>query len=169
MKKQVDLRKAVLWGSVAWIAHLVIGNLIWMNPWSVALNQKYTGHPTIKTFEFVGGISNWLLLTFGFGLLLTFFFIALYLRFYESIPGTGWKKGLVFGLIVSVLKAVPEVFNQWMLFVYPTELIVQQLINTLIGTILFFMVLAWLYHRFKVVQIPAIDRKNKIAPSVVST
>ena len=61
-------------------------------------------------------------------------------------------KGLFFGLLLGFVKAVPEAFNQWMLFDYPTILITVQLINTLLGLTIFGILLAIIFEKFKVVQ-----------------
>ncbi len=79
-------------------------------------------------------------------------FIVLYLLFYKSIPGKGWKKGIVFGLMIWIIKAVPEAFNQWMLFDYPAILIIIPLINGLIGMLIFGFLLSLIFEKFKVIE-----------------
>jgi hypothetical protein len=92
--------------------------------------------------DYFGGLGNWLGLTFLFGILFTVLIIWLYLLLYPSLPGSGWQKGLFYGLMVGGIKAVPEAFNQWMLFDYPTILIVMQLTNTMLGLTIFGLLLA---------------------------
>jgi hypothetical protein len=103
--------------------------------------------------DYFGGLGNWLLLTFLFGIFFTILIIALYLLLYDRIPGTGWQKGVAFGLMVGFIKAVPEAFNQWMIFDYPTILIVVQLINTLLGLTLFGLLLAVVFEKLKVIEV----------------
>ena len=77
--------------------------------------------------------------------------IKFFLMFYDNIPGTGWKKGITFGLIISLIKVVPEAFNKWTLIVYPNELILVQLINGVIGFVIFGIVISTVYQKFKVI------------------
>ena len=103
--------------------------------------------------EYFGGLGNWLLLTFIFGFFLTIFFIILYIILYKCLPGNNWlKKGLFFGIIIAIIKAVPEAFNQWMIFIYPNILILIQLFNTVLGLILFGIYLAFFIKLFKVIE-----------------
>lgn len=153
MKKQINIKKAIIWGAVAWLIQMVIGNVLWMNPISMEINQRYSGHPTIKDFNFLGGMTNWILVTLAFGTFLITVWILLYLLLYTSIPGKNWVKGLCFGAIIGFIRVVPEAFNQWMLFVYPEPLILLQLINTLVSTILFGIILGFFYFKFRVVTL----------------
>lgn len=107
----------------------------------------------MKPMEAFGGLGNWLLLTMLFGTFLIIIFIALYLILYKGLPGKGWKKGLFFGVMIGFIKAVPEAFNQWMIFDYPNILILLQLINTLVGLMFFGIVLGFIFDKFKVIKI----------------
>lgn len=152
MKTKINYKKAIIWGIVVLIIDMIVGNLFYMNPIVMGIFEQYEGHPTMKPMEAFGGMGNWILLNALFSVFLIAIFIALYLLLYESIPGTGWKKGLSFGLMIGFIKAVPEAFNQWMLFVYPTILIQVQLINTLIGLVIFGILLAVIFEKFKVIE-----------------
>ncbi|MCK5137646.1 MAG: hypothetical protein KAR19_17810 [Bacteroidales bacterium] len=151
VKTTIDYKKALLWGAIVWVIQMLVGNLLWMNPIVANINQQYAGHPTIKSFDFIGGMSNWILVTLLFGTVFIIVCIILYLILYRSLPGQGWKKGLFFGLMVGFIKAVPEAFNQWMLFVYPESLILVQLANTLIGFLIFGTLLGFFYKKFNVI------------------
>ncbi len=151
MEIKTNYKKAVLWGVVVLLIDMLIGNMLWLNPIAVGISRQYEGHPSTKAMDYFGGMGNWLLLTMLFSIFLVAAFITLYLVLYKSLPGTGWKKGLFFGLMLGVIKAVPEAFNQWMLFDYPTVMIVMQLINTLLSLSIFGIVLAVVFERFNVV------------------
>jgi len=90
-----------------------------MNPIVAGANKQFEGHPSIKSFDFIGGLGNWILLTMIFGILLMIFWMFLYNLLYNSLPGKGWLKGLSFGIIIGFVKAVPEAFNQWIVINYP--------------------------------------------------
>jgi hypothetical protein len=152
MNTVVNYKKAIIWGFVVIIIQMFVSNLLYQNPVVSGIFKQYEGHPSTKPMEYFGGLGIWLLLTFLFGIIFTVLMIALYLLLYERMPGIGWQKGLFFGLMVGFIKAVPEAFNQWMIFDYPTILIVLQLINTLVGITIFGILLAALFARFKVVE-----------------
>ncbi|MEW6042143.1 MAG: hypothetical protein AB1633_11545 [Elusimicrobiota bacterium] len=152
MKTTINYKKVVIWGIVVIILQMFVGNLLYQNPIVSGIYEQYEGHPSTKPMDYFGGLGNWLLLTMLFGIFLEIVFIILYLLLYKSIPGTGWKKGLSFGLMIGFIKAVPEAFNQWMLFAYPTILIHIQLINTLISLIIFGILLAVIFEKFKVIE-----------------
>ncbi len=150
--KKVNVKKAALWGIVVLLIDMVVGNLLYMNPLVSGIYAQYEGHPSTKPMEAFGGLGNWLALTMTFSIFLVAVFIALYLTLYDELPGQGWRKGLFYGLMLGVVKAVPEAFNQWMLFDYPTILIMLQLINTLIGLMIFGTVLAVIFKRAGVIR-----------------
>lgn len=157
--KKVNVKKAVLWGIVVLVIDMVVGNVLYMNPLVSGVFAQYEGHPSTKPMEAFGGLGNWLALTMVFGIVLVTVFIILYLTLFEALPGRGWQKGLFYGLMLGVIKAVPEAFNQWMLFEYPTILIVLQLINTLVGLAIFGVVLAAIFERAGVI------RRMEMAPA----
>jgi hypothetical protein len=121
-----------------------------MNPWVSGLYAQKEGHPSTKSIDSFGGLGNWLGLTFLFGILFTVLIIWLYLLLHPSLPGRGWQKGLFYGLMVGGIKAVPEAFNQWMLFDYPTILMVTQLFNTMLGLTIFGLLLAVIFDKIGV-------------------
>ena len=152
MKTKINKKRAILWGAIAMVIQMVVGNLLYMNPIVMKINKQFEGHPTLKSFDFIGGMTNWLIVTMIFSIGMIIFWIILYIVLYDSIPGKGILKGLIFGLFVGLIRAVPEAFNQWMLLSYPSELILIQLINTFIGLTLFGLVLGFFYKRFKVIE-----------------
>ncbi len=151
MKTKINKKKAFLWGSVLIIIDMIVGNVLYMNPIVAGINKQFEGHPSIKSFAFLGGIGNWIMLTMVFGILLMIFWIFLYKLFYLSLPGKGWTKGLCFGIIIGFIKSVPEAFNQWMVINYPTPLILVQLFNTFIGIVIFGALLGFFFSKFKVI------------------
>ncbi len=152
MKTKINTKKAILWGFVILIIQMMISNLLYMNPIVAKINERFVGHASIKTFDFIGGMGNWILLTMIFGIVLMIIWIILYRYVYVILPGKGWVKGLVFGLIIGFIKAVPEAFNQFMVINYPIPLIIVQLVNTFLGLTIFGVLLGFFYSRFKVIE-----------------
>ena len=151
MKTRINTKKAVLWGTVLIIIQMIIGNLLYMNPIVASINKQFEGHPSIKSFDFLGGLGNWIILTMFFGILFMIFWIFLYKLFYLSLPGKGWIKGLYFGIIIGFIKSVPEAFNQWMVINYPIPLILVQLFNTFVSLVIFGVLLGFFFSKFKVI------------------
>lgn len=131
---------------------MIVSNVFYMNPIVDKINREFEGHPSIKSFDFIGGMGNWLTLTMIFGILLMVFWIILYKVSYFSIPGKGIRKGFIFGITIGLIKAIPEAFNQWMVIDYPVPLILVQLFNTFIGLVLFGCLLGLFFNKFKVIQ-----------------
>lgn len=152
MKTRFNTKKAFLWGTIIIVIQMIIGNIFYMNPIVAEINKRFEGHCSIKTFDFVGGLGNWILLTMIFGILLMIFWILLFKYCYPCLPGKGWLKGLVFGLIIGIIKSVPEAFNQWMTINYPTPLILIQLVNTFLGLVIFGALLGFFFTKFKVIE-----------------
>ncbi|MCD4752852.1 MAG: hypothetical protein K8R40_07270 [Anaerolineaceae bacterium] len=151
MKTKINYKRAVLWGIVVYIISVIVGNFLYLNPIVSGIFDQYSGLPSMKPMDAFGGQANWILLMMVFGTFLTIIIIILYLILYEGLPGKGWQKGLFFGVMIAFLKAVPEAFNQWMTFEYPNILIIIQLINTLVGQIIFGLSLGIIFDRFKVI------------------
>jgi len=151
MKTKINTKKAVLWGTVLIIIQMMIGNLLYMNPIVAGINKQFEEHSSIKSFDFIGGLGNWIILTMIFGIFLMVFWIFLYKLFYLSLPGKGWIKGLYFGIIIGFIKSVPEAFNQWMVINYPTPLILVQLFNTFVSLVIFGALLGFFFSKFKVI------------------
>ena len=151
MKTKMNTKKAILWGGVLVIIQMILGNLLYMNPVVSEINKQFEGHPSIKSFDFIGGLANWIILTMVFGIFLMIIWIFLYKMFYQCLPGKGWTKGLCFGIIIGFIKAVPEAFNQWMVIDYPVPLILVQLFNTFIGLVIFGSLLGFFFSKFNVI------------------
>jgi len=153
MNIRINWKKAFPYGLLVVIIQLVVNNLLWMNPVIDKFNEQYIGHPAIKPLEAFGGLDNWVLLSFLFGSVLISIWIVLYLIFYKSIPGKGAIKGLVFGLILWLIKSIPEALDQWLIFVYPVNRIIIQLLHGVISLSIFGVVLATVFNTFKVIEI----------------
>lgn len=69
MKTKLNMKRAILWSTVLIIIQMVLGNLLYMNPIVASINKQFEGHPSIKSFDFVGGLGNWIILTMVFGII----------------------------------------------------------------------------------------------------
>ena len=121
-----------------------------MNPYVSDLYAQFSGHLSVKPMEDFGGTANWVLMTLGFSLIFDFFLIFLFISVYNYLPGNAAVKGLLFGVTIVIIKAIPEAFNQFMIFKYPEILIIVQLVNTIIGITLFGIYMSIIFTRLKV-------------------
>ncbi|MEW6406894.1 MAG: hypothetical protein AB1649_34385, partial [Chloroflexota bacterium] len=151
-KTRLNVKKAILWSIVLCVIQMILGNLLYMNPIVMGINERFAGYPSIKSFDFIGGLGNWILLTMIFGIFMLAFWIFLYNLLYNSLPGKKWVKGLSFGLLIGFIRSVPEAFNQWMVIDYPVPLILVQLFNTFVSLIIFGALLGFIFYKFKVIE-----------------
>ena len=152
MKTTIHYKKAVIWGIAVLIIIMLVGNLLYLNPIVSGIYTQYEGHPSTKSMDYFGGTGNWISLMAVFGIIHGAIVIILYLLLYKGIPGTGWRRGLIFGLMCWVIGTVPEAFNQWMLFDYPIILIIIPLINGFIGWAVFGILISVFFQKFKVIE-----------------
>lgn len=150
---RIDGKKAVIWGFVAIALQMGVYYAIWMNPYVNDISLQFADHPTVKPYDYFGGLDNWMQMRTLYNIVILAILIKLFLIFYTNIPGNGWQKGLWFGLMLGVIKVIPSAFNTWTLVVYPDELITLQLINGVIGYVAFGIIIAAIYHYFDVIKI----------------
>jgi len=148
----VNYKKAVIWSTVVIILQMFVFYLLWMNPVVKEVSAQFTDHPSIKPYEFVGGQDNWMMLRTLFHIVFLSSFIYLYLFFYKTIPGVGWKKGLCFGLLMGAITHIPEAFNQWTLITYPSQLILLQLINGAIALAIYGILVAIIFQKMHIIE-----------------
>lgn len=146
MEYSVTMWKAVVWGLVILCINMAIGNLLYMNPVVAGMFKAFEGNPTMKTTADFGGIGPYVGLNMLAGVFVVTVYLVLYLCVYPVLPGNWIAKGLVFGALIVLVKAVPEAFNQFMLFRYPIRLILVQLVNSTIATVAFGVYASGIYH-----------------------
>lgn len=148
----INTKRAFVIGALIIVMQMGIFSALWLNPFVEGISAQFADHPSIKPYAYFGGIDNWMQLRTLYNIALLAILIKLYLMFYSNIPGAGWVKGLCFGLMISLIKTVPEAFNKWTLISYPDELILIQLINGSLGSIIFGVLVATLFEKFGVVN-----------------
>ena len=98
----------------------VLDGLINANPIAARLYEVY--QPIAKTsINFLAGIA----IDLAYGFILA----GLFLLLYPSLPGgSGWVKGVTFGLMVWFLRVVMSVASQWMMFKVPLKALLYTLL-----------------------------------------
>ncbi|NOZ51907.1 MAG: hypothetical protein GXP08_02005 [Gammaproteobacteria bacterium] len=159
----VNYKKAVLWSTLVIIFQMFVFYLLWANPIVKEISAQFIHHPSIKPYEFVGGLDNWVMLRTIFHIVFLSSFIYLYLFFYKIMPGKGWKKGLYFGLLIGALTHIPEAFNQWTLIIYPSQLILLQLTNGAIALAIYGILVAVVFQKMNIIE----ETRNAIKDKVM--
>jgi hypothetical protein len=54
---------------------------------------------------------------------------AVYMAIFESIPGTGWKKGLNYGAIVGLFRVIMPSFSTIVMYSVPLDLVITNLVT----------------------------------------
>ena len=137
MTYSVIIWKAVLWGLVILVINMIIGNVLYMNPLTAKIFKSYEGNQTMKTVDDFGGTGKYVGLNMLSGTFIIIVYLVIFLTVYPILPGNWLIKGLIFGIAIVCVKAIPEAFNQYMLVRYPVKLIRVQLMNSIVSTLLF--------------------------------
>lgn len=125
--------KTYFWGIIIILLQLGVFYLIWMNPFVNEISLSFADNPAVKPYEHFGGLNNWMSIRLIYNIALLVILYKVFLMFYNNVPGQGWKKGINYGLIISLVSIIPAVYNKWALVVYPNELILFQLINGVVS------------------------------------
>jgi len=149
---KIDNKKIAIWGAIIILLQMGVYSAIWLNPYVSSIFLQFADNPAVKPYDYFGGLDNWIQIRMIYNVIFLAVLIKVFLMFYENIPGSGWKKGVCFGLIITLVKTVPEAFNKWTLIVYPEELIILQLVNGALGLVIFGVLVATTYGRFFMVN-----------------
>ena len=150
--KNINKKRFFLWGAIVLVVELVIGNLLYFIPIVSNIYKRYEGHPSTKTMDYFGGLNNWLFINMVFSIVFIVIMLCFWLLIYKRLPSNIFGSGILFGLILWVIKALPEAFNQWMLFIYPTQLIITQLVVTLVSLLIFGLSTSFFFKKMKVAK-----------------
>ncbi|MBN2085810.1 MAG: hypothetical protein JW748_11360 [Anaerolineales bacterium] len=130
----------------------ILGNLLYMNPLVAGIYERMAGHPGIKPWQEFGTIANFVLLNIAAGVFLNILYVILFSIMRGQLPNSWLAAGLIFGMLVILVKAAPEGWNQYLNINYPAELILAQLINSSIGIIATGIVLSLAWTRWPVIR-----------------
>ena len=153
----VDRKRAVIVGSVVILIQMGVYSALWLNPYVAGITGLFENSPSVRSYEYFGGVDNWMLIRTIYNVLILAILIKIFLMFYEKIPGSGWIKGVWFGFIISMIKVFPEAFNKWTLIVYPDELIILQFVNGLLGLVIFGILLSTVFTKMGVIKLSKIS------------
>ena len=150
-KEKINYKRLVVWGGVIIFLQMLIFSVLWANPFVKGILSQFSTHSSIKTYEFIGGEENWKIARLVFHIMFMAVCMCIYLAVQRVIPGTVLIKGAIFGLIISIIRFVPESFNTWTLIEYPWQLVLLRLINGFTSFILFGVLVSVIFERSKVI------------------
>lgn len=133
----VHRKKTIAYGAVIIFLQMIVFSILWANPFVKDLLDQFSTHPSVKTYDFIGGEDNWKLARMLFHVAFMAVAIYIYTLLYSAIPGGPWLKGVYFGILIGILRFIPEAFNTWTLVAYPDVLILLRLVLGLVSFTIF--------------------------------
>ena len=95
---------------------------------------------------------NFVMLNIAAGVFLNVLYVILFSIMRGRLPNSWPAAGLLFGVLVILVKAAPEAWNQYLNINYPVQLILTQLTNSSIGIIATGIVLSLAWTRWPVIR-----------------
>lgn len=139
----MNKKRILLSGLVVWLVNSVWGAVTcgWLFNW------VYKIQPVIwKTNEAIMAPSNAVGMHVG-GLIAALLFAYVYALLYKSIPGQGVKKGMMYGVLVWLVGALPGIGMMPFYMTIAPTVVVYMIINVLVGSVLIGAVVGWIYKR----------------------
>jgi hypothetical protein len=141
---------AIILFAIVFLADAVIGNLLYMNPLVSGLYAAHAGHPGMKQWQTFGPLFNFIMMNMLAGLVLSAVYVVLFSLVRNSLPPSSILSGLAFGVLVILVKAAPEAWNQYLNINYPVKLILMQLINSSLSILLTGVILGLAWRKWPV-------------------
>lgn len=115
--------------SIVWF---IVGSVLYLNPFVAKIYKNAEGSPALKRWP---SIPKYIALQYA-GILVQCLLWAFVFALIKSVlPGGVLMKGLVFGLILIVVKIFPRFFDMWIQSTYPNKLLAVEFVNGTIGSI----------------------------------
>ena len=138
----IDIIQGIIGAVAATIVWFVIGAVVYMNPFITNIYKKYEDDPCVKNRK---DVKTFIINTFVFSILIQcFLFAFVYLYIQPILPGTLIHNTLYFGLILIAVKIFPRLFDMYVQSKYPRTLLIIELINGAIGSVVIAFVFAFL-------------------------
>lgn len=138
---ETNILSIILAGIAAAIIWFVIGGGLYMNPIVAKIYKdaekspglkKWSNLPRYVGFQFLGILLQCLLWAFVF----------VFMK--PILPEEILLSGLVFGLVLFVVKIIPRAYDMWIQTTYPNNLLFIEFINGTIGSFIIALVFAWM-------------------------
>ncbi len=76
-----------------------------------------------------------------------FILAGIFMVMYKGIPGSGWRKGANFGIIVGLLRTVMSSFSALVMYATPAEVVMIQLVSGYAEIVILCVILSLVYER----------------------
>lgn len=145
-------KNGVILFGVVFVFGAILGNLLYMNPLVAGLYAKMAGHPGIKPWQEFGTITNFVMLNMLAGVIINFLYVISFSLVRGRLPDSWLTAGILFGLLIILLKAAPEAWNQYLNINYPIQLVLTQFMNSSIGILATGVVLSLAWTRWPAIR-----------------
>lgn len=136
----VDIISILIAGFASSIVWFLIGAIVYMNSIVTNIYKKYEDNPSVKNRK---NVKTFLLNTFFLSILFQcLIFAVIYAYILPILPGTLLLNTLYFGLILILVKIIPRFFDMYVQSHYPMALLIIEIINGSIGSIVIAFVIA---------------------------
>ena len=133
----------IIWASlIASVAWFLVGGLLYMNPLTAKIYKSYENAPGFKKWK---STKKYLLNMFVFGNLLQIILFAFVYSFIEPVLNdTLLMNALNFAIILIFVKIIPRLIDMFMQSTYPNKLLLIEVINGSIGSIITALIFVWI-------------------------
>jgi len=137
----IDVLQTLLGGFVASVVWFIVGGALYMNPFVAGIYKKAEDSPALRkwpsvrryiSLQYIGILAQCLLWAF------------VYASIKPALPERFLIRGILFGLILVVIKIFPRLFDMWIQSTYPNKLLAVEFVNGTIGSFVIGIVFAYL-------------------------
>jgi hypothetical protein len=139
----MDIKKVIISGLVAGLAILMI--LIVGMVSGIISSPNYTSTPTLWK-EMTG---NWWYQITAWDFIEGILYAAVFSILFNGIPGSGWRKGLNYGIILWLVATVPAMALIYLTMTVPDTIVVSWLISGLVSLAIAGITISIVYEKIK--------------------
>ena len=136
----MKLKSILLCGIVTGALFILFDMLI-----AMATSQIFSSYFELEIWKTPPNITAGLV----FDLINGFIIVAVYMVIYNGIPGSGWQKGINYGIIVGLFRVVMTSFSSIVMYNIPLILVVTSLITGYIEIVILCVILAVIYEKLR--------------------
>lgn len=136
----INLWQTIWAAVVASIVWFIIGGSLYMNPIIAKIYKKAEGSPGLKKWP---NTAKYVLLQFVGILLQCLLWAFVFVLIKPILPEAKLSAGLIFGLILMVIKIIPRAYDMWIQTTYPGKLLSIEFINGTIGSFIIGIIFAY--------------------------
>lgn len=129
----ISILQTIFGGVIASIVWFIVGSVLYMNPFVAKIYKNAEKSPALKKWQ---SIPKYIALQYVGILVQCTLWAFVFALVKPVLPDGGvLMRGLVFGLILIVVKIFPRFFDMWIQSTYPNKLLAVEFVNGAIGSI----------------------------------